>query len=98
MRIEIVLPDSGMPKKDPENPCPCQFRPFKIKDKTGELHWLVSVGDRVEKDQVICEAEIEKKTLEFTAPCAGIIDECCFEDEDEVGAGDVLGYILTEEE
>ena len=34
MIVEIVVPDSLMPKKDPEHPCPCQFREFKIQDKT----------------------------------------------------------------
>lgn len=97
MRIEIKVPESAMPKKDPENPCPCQFRPFQIKEKKGEIFWLVSQGDKVEKDQIICEGEVEKKTIEFPAPESGILTEICIEDEETFRVGDILGYIETEE-
>lgn len=93
MKIEIVVPESLFPKKDPKHPCPCQFRPFQLKEKIGELTWLAAVGDMVVKDQVICEGEVEKKTLEFLAPCDGMLSEITIEDEEEFTCGDVLGYI-----
>lgn len=93
MLVEIVVPDSLMPKKDPEHPCPCQFREFKMQDKQGELFWLVEVGETVHKGQVICEGEVEKKTLEFTAPCDGILKDKCIDDEEFFYYGDVLGHI-----
>lgn len=97
MRVEMIVPKSAMPKKDPEHPCPCQFREFQIKEKTGELTWLVGVGARVTKDQVLCEGEVEKKTLEFVSPCDGVLVEICIEDEEEFTSGDILGYIEMEE-
>lgn len=96
MRVEVVVPQSAMPKKDPEHPCPCQFRQFQLKEKTGELTWLVETGERVEKDQVICEGEVEKKTLEFLAPCDGVFVEKCLEDDEEFEAGEILGYVETD--
>lgn len=95
MLVEIIVPDSLMPKKDPENPCPCQFREFKIQEKKGELFWLVETGEPVKKGQVICEGEIEKKTLEFKAPCDGILKDKCIGDEEFFYRGDVLGHIET---
>lgn len=93
MLTKIIVPDSLFPKKDPEHPCPCQFREFKIEDKKGEIFWLVDKGAQVKKGEVICEGEIEKKTLEFTAPCDGILKEICVENEDIFHRGDILGYI-----
>jgi pyruvate dehydrogenase E2 component (dihydrolipoamide acetyltransferase) len=37
--------------------------------------WLVSVGDRVEKGDVIAELETDKSTLELESPATGIIAE-----------------------
>lgn len=93
MRVEIKVPDSLMPKKDPVNPCPCQFREFKLQDKKGELFWLIEVGESVKEGQVICEGEVEKKTLEFTAPCDGLLAEKMIADEEYFYRGDILGYI-----
>lgn len=94
MLVDIIVPDSAMPKKDPVNPCPCQFREFHIEEKTGEdLYWLVEIGELVAENQVVCEGEIEKKTLEFTAPCDGILAEKCISDESEFKRGDILGRV-----
>ncbi len=95
MRVEITVPPKAMPKKDPDNPCECQNREYHIRHKTGEIFWLAKEGDYVEKDQVVCEGEIEKKTFEFRAPCSGTLAEICIFDEEEFAYGDVLGYIET---
>lgn len=92
MLVNIIVPEKTMPKKDTEHPCACQFREFTIGEKTGEeLYWLVEIGEHVVAGQVICEGEIEKKTLEFTAPCSGIIKEKYILDEQEFRRGDILG-------
>lgn len=96
-KIEIRVPIQLYPKKDPVNPCPCQFRPFQLENKSGTVTWLANVGEHVEKDQVICEGEVEKKALEFLAPCDGILCEICIADENKFTYDDVLGYIESEE-
>ncbi len=93
MKHAMKIPETAMPKKDPVNPCPCQFRPVKLKNKTGVLTWLAQVGDTVQKDQVVCEGEVEKKTIELLSPVSGIISEICINDEEEFSCGDVLGYV-----
>lgn len=93
MRRAIVVPESAMPKKDPLHPCPCQDRPVHLQYKTCILLWLVDEGDPVEEGQVICEGEVEKKALEFCAPCSGILTEQCLLDDEEFSAGAILGYI-----
>ena len=66
MEYEIRVPKSAMPKKDPDHPCPCQFREFQIREKKGEItEWLVEEGGSVKKGQVICEGEVEKKHWSF---------------------------------
>lgn len=95
-RIEIRVPLKAMPKKDLEHPCPCQDRPVMMKKKRGVLSWLKSVGDTVAEGEVICEAEVEKKALEFLAPCSGILSEICIQDEEPFDADAILGYIDVE--
>ena len=96
MLMEFTVPDSAMPKKDPVNPCPCQFRPFQLKGKTGQLHWLAAEGDRVSEGQILCEGEVEKKTIEFPSPCAGILEKICIGEDEAFGCGDVLAFIRTD--
>lgn len=93
MRVEIRVPEKAMPKKDLENPCPCQDRPVNMKKKKGVLTWMKDIGDAVTEGEVICEAEVEKKALEFKAPATGILCEICIEDEEKFGIDDILGYI-----
>lgn len=93
MRVAIVVPKSGMPKKDPEHPCPCQDKPVHLEFKTCELMWTVDQNADVTEGQVICEGEVEKKALEFRAPCSGKLVEKCLQDDDEFTAGTILGYI-----
>lgn len=92
-KIEIVVPDTAMPRLDPVNPCECQKKPVDLTYKKGKLHWLFKVGDRIEKDDMICEAEVEKKTIEFYAPASGVLTEILVNDGDKFNKGTILGYI-----
>lgn len=59
--------------------------------------WLVSVGDRVEKGEVIAEVETDKSTVELEAPASGTILEFLVEEGDEgIMPGAVLGTIVAE--
>lgn len=98
MRIPITVPEQAYPKKDPENPCPCQFRPMKLKNREGTVAWLKQLQDTVLKGEVVCEGEVEKKALEFAAPCGGTLAQICISDEDTFTYGDILGYIETDED
>lgn len=98
MRYEIRVPKSAMPKKDPEHPCPCQFREFQIRDKKGEItEWLVDEGDTVKKGQIVCEGEVEKKTLEFASPADGILEKICLREESVFHRDDLLGIVRGED-
>lgn len=93
MKEAILVPAFAMPKKDLGNPCPCQDRPVKLTYKTGILIWVKKIGDSVKKGEVICEGEVEKKTLELCAPCDGYLLEKCVPDNEEFKFGEILGYI-----
>lgn len=97
MKIAITVPKQLYPKKDPVHSCPCQFRPVDLQNKTGILFWNKSVGDNVEKDEIICEGEVEKKTIEIPSPCCGVLTEQTISGEDRFTYGDVIGYIETGE-
>lgn len=96
MRVPIIVPEAAYPKKDPEHPCPCQDKQVHLTFKTCLLMWLTELGESVTEGQAVCEGEVEKKALEFTAPVSGVLVERCLEDDDEFSAGDILGYIETE--
>ncbi len=55
--------------------------------------WLVKQGEWVEKDQIICELETDKVTLEVPAASHGIIAAITAAEGAEVEAGAVLGEI-----
>ena len=93
MRKPIIVPKMAFPKKDPVNPCPCQDIEVRLEYQTCLLMWTVDLGVEVQEGDVICEGELEKKALEFKAPCSGILVEKCLEDDAEFSAGDILGYI-----
>lgn len=94
MEYEIRVPKSAMPKRDPDHPCPCQFREFQIRDKEGEITlWLVDEGEAVHAGEVVCEGEVEKKTLEFVSPADGVLEKICLHEEDLFHQGDLIGVV-----
>lgn len=95
MRQPIIVPDQIMPKPMPWRNCQCMKEPIDLAAKKGTLTWLKEVGESVTEGEVICEGEADKKTVEITAPCNGILIEKAIEDECVFRAGDVLGYIET---
>ena len=96
MKIEILVPDSFMPKiTDPDNVCECQKRPFKIAHRHGKIHWLREDGEHVEEGEIVAEGEIEKKIIEMPAPCTGIL-EITLAEAERFGRGDVVGYVLQD--
>ena len=72
-------------------------KPVKLKYKICTMTWRKNIGDTVNKGDVVCEGEVEKKALEFTSPCDGILIEQCLDDDDEFTAGITLGYIEAAE-
>lgn len=92
-RFAIIVEPEMMPKKDPKRTCKCMNEPVKLATKKGILTWIKEVGDQVKAGEVICEGEVEKKILEFTAPYDGILIEKCINDQQVFTAGSVLGYI-----
>lgn len=57
--------------------------------------WLVSDGDYVEKDQVICEVDSDKATLELPSEASGII-KLIAEEGQTVAVGEVVCEIDTD--
>src|SRR5690606_20339120 len=55
--------------------------------------WMKSVGDKVERDEPLCELETDKVTLEVYAPAAGTLAEIIVEADQTVEVGAVLGRI-----
>ncbi|MDL2253155.1 lipoyl domain-containing protein [Ruminococcaceae bacterium OttesenSCG-928-I18] len=92
----ITLPTFCYPKKDPENPCPCQDRPVELTHKTCVIFWQKSVGDSLRAGEVLAEAEADKKTVELPSPVSGRLVQRCVEDGDSITFEQVLGYIEGE--
>ncbi len=52
-----------------------------------------SVGDHAKADEIICELETDKVTIEILSPATGSIEEFSFKEGDSVKVGTVLGKI-----
>lgn len=89
----IIVEAEKMPKKDPAKICKCMNEPVKLESKKGTLFWVKQTGDTVKKGEVICKGEVEKKTVEFPAPCDGVLTQQCVGDGEVFTAGDILGYV-----
>ena len=60
--------------------------------------WLVAVGDRVERGEVIAELETEKATVELEAPASGTIVSFAVEEGvEEIMPGTLLGSLDPDE-
>jgi len=89
----IIVEAEMMPKKDPAKTCKCMNEPVDLTTKKGTLMWLKEVGEEVKQGEVVCEGEVEKKTIEFVAQYDGILAEKCVEDGEVFTEGTVLGYL-----
>lgn len=95
MTTAIYIKDWAMPVVKDANVCDCQKEPVLMTYKTAVIFWLVEVGDKVTKDDVIAEGEIEKKTIKIEAPCSGVLEKICINNGEKAGTCDVLGYIKS---
>jgi 2-oxoglutarate dehydrogenase E2 component (dihydrolipoamide succinyltransferase) len=55
--------------------------------------WFKNVGDTVKADEILCELETDKVTVEVPAPAAGILSEIVAKAGDTVAPGGLLGQI-----
>lgn len=59
------------------------------------LEWKVEVGDTVEEDQVVGEAETDKAVVEIPAPADGTVEELKASPGDNIEVGDVIMILDT---
>ncbi len=58
--------------------------------------WLVTVGDRVQVDQPLCEVTTDKVDAEIPAPVAGVVESIAVAEDTVVGVGAELAVIREE--
>ncbi|XP_062253081.1 dihydrolipoyllysine-residue succinyltransferase component of 2-oxoglutarate dehydrogenase complex, mitochondrial [Platichthys flesus] len=56
----------------------------------GDVRWEKAVGDSVSEDEVVCEIETDKTSVQVPAPAAGVIEELLIPDGEKVEAGTPL--------
>ena len=59
--------------------------------------WFKKTGDTVAADEMLCELETDKVSVEVPAPAAGVLDELLAKEGDTVEAGGKLAVILAGE-
>ncbi|XP_069493769.1 dihydrolipoyllysine-residue succinyltransferase component of 2-oxoglutarate dehydrogenase complex, mitochondrial [Ambystoma mexicanum] len=59
----------------------------------GDVRWEKAVGDTVREDEVVCEIETDKTSVQVPAPAAGVIEALLVPDGDRVEGGTPL-FIL----
>jgi pyruvate/2-oxoglutarate dehydrogenase complex dihydrolipoamide acyltransferase (E2) component len=56
-------------------------------------NWFVREGATVEAGDVLCEIQVEKVSVDVTAPVDGELDEVVLGEDAEFRRGDVLAYV-----
>ncbi|XP_068436561.1 dihydrolipoyllysine-residue succinyltransferase component of 2-oxoglutarate dehydrogenase complex, mitochondrial [Clinocottus analis] len=56
----------------------------------GDVRWEKAVGDTVKEDEVVCEIETDKTSVQVPAPAAGVIEELLVPDGGKVESGTAL--------
>uniref|UniRef100_A0A8C5E059 Dihydrolipoyllysine-residue succinyltransferase component of 2-oxoglutarate dehydrogenase complex, mitochondrial n=1 Tax=Gouania willdenowi TaxID=441366 RepID=A0A8C5E059_GOUWI len=56
----------------------------------GDVRWEKAVGDTVSEDEVVCEIETDKTSVQVPAPAAGVIEELLVPDGGKVEGGTPL--------
>ncbi len=62
------------------------------------LRWVKKVGDSIQADETILEIATDKVDSEVPSPCAGVITELFFKENDVVAIGKVIAMISTSAE
>lgn len=57
------------------------------------LKWLVSEGELVEGDAILCEIETDKTVMEIEAPGAGVLVKHLVPDGQQLKVGSLIGYL-----
>lgn len=92
-RKAVIVPDELLPRAEDENVCECMKKPVDLTTKKGYINWVKNEGDTVRYGEVICDIEVDKKTVDITSSCDGILAEKCIEDGEVAKAGSILGYL-----
>ena len=61
------------------------------------LRWVVSEGDAVTQDSVVCEIETDKTVMEIQAPASGVLAKQLVEEGTDLKVGALIGYLADEE-
>ncbi|XP_054875992.1 dihydrolipoyllysine-residue succinyltransferase component of 2-oxoglutarate dehydrogenase complex, mitochondrial-like [Poeciliopsis prolifica] len=64
--------------------------PFAESITEGDVRWEIAVGDSVTEDEVVCEVETDKTSVQVPAPAAGVIEELLIPDGGRVETGSPL--------
>ena len=72
MRLPVYLPRLAVPSRCT---CECKVKEINMEYKNAILTWQVNPGEYVHKDDVICEAEVEKSVIDVLSPANGRLDK-----------------------
>jgi len=61
------------------------------------LQWLVSEGEKVEKDKPVVEISTDKVDTEVPSPVTGVLGKILYKENDTIPVGTVIGIIQTVE-
>ncbi|XP_027895286.1 dihydrolipoyllysine-residue succinyltransferase component of 2-oxoglutarate dehydrogenase complex, mitochondrial-like [Xiphophorus couchianus] len=64
--------------------------PFAESVTEGDVKWEKAVGDSVTEDEVVCEVETDKTSIQVPTPAAGVIEELLIPDGGRVESGTPL--------
>lgn len=60
------------------------------------VNWFVKEGRHVDEGATLCEIQIEKVSIDVTAPTSGTVDEIVAGEDTEIARDDVIGWIVPD--
>jgi len=68
-----------------------------VEEETGVVvNWFAREGRRVDAGESLCEVQVEKVSVDITAPVAGELVDIVRDENDEFTIGDTLAWIEPE--
>lgn len=96
VRVPIIVPAEVKPRQGRAYAWMNTNGPVDLTLEPIYINWIKEESEVVEEGEVIAEGEVQKRIIELTAPCDGIIAKRNVGDGCTCSPGEILGYIETE--
>lgn len=93
MRVPITVPAEVEAKQGKAYEWLNRSGPVDLTLEPIYISWIRKEGETIAEGETVAEGEVQKRIIELTAPCEGILAEIVLGDGELCSPGEVIGYI-----